>query len=199
MKKVNFKILEDMKKYIPDLNERDYFPTTSHTTAVSVIKQVRKYYNDHLPVDVIAWGRVNQPNILPDKLVLQAQVEFVCKTLGILFECEETQPMVVATHILDGIMFPVYQIELEDFDVTLTISSDTKNWIVSVKSDKELRFDYMELFNPYEKIDLKEYLGIPKRSIYGSYSESKKNFSVKFNSIYRVYMFVFLMMHHLRK
>ena len=46
------------------------------------------------------------------------------------------------------------------------------------------------------KIDLKDYLGIPKNSVYGSYSENKKTFSVKFKSIHRVYMFIFLMIHN---
>lgn len=199
MKKVNFKILEDMKKYIPDLNESDYFPTTSHKTSVSVIKKVRKYYNDNLPVDVIAWERVNQPNLLPDKIVLQAQVAFVCKTLGKLFECEETQPMVVATHISDGILFPVYQIKAEKIGLELTISSNTKSWIISVKSEQKIDFDYMELFDPDEKIELKDYLGIPKSSIYGNYSENKKTFSVNIESIHRTYMFIYLMIYHLRK
>lgn len=199
MKKVNYKVWEDMKRYIPDLDENDYFITTSGKTATAVIKKVREYYNTHLPVDATAWNRVNEPMLLPDKIVLQAQVDFVCKTLGNLFDSQEIQPMVVATHISDGILFPVYQIKEDKIGLEITISSNTKSWIISVKSEQEIDFDYMELFNPDEKIELKDYLGIPKSSIYGNYSENKKTFSVKFKSIHRVYMFIYLMIYHLKK
>lgn len=200
MKKVNYKVWEDMKRYIPDLDENDYFVTISGKTAVSVINQVKKYYEDHLPVDVTAWERVNKPSLLTDSLLFQAQIKFVRETVEeLLFDNKEIQPMVVATHISDGILLPVYQINLEKYGVTLTISSNFNNWIVSTKSEQELNFAYMELFNPYEKIDLKDYLGIPKNSVYGSYSENKKTFSVKFKSIHRVYMFIFLMIHNLRE
>jgi len=200
MKKVNYELWEDMKKYIPELDENDYFITTTAKTQISVIKKVREYYNTHLPVDVLAWKRVNEPILLTDSILFESQIKFVCETFKeLLFDDKEIQPMVVATHISDGILLPVYQIKLEKYGITLTMSSNFKNWIVSVNSEQDLDWNYMELFNPDEKIELKEYLGIPKDSIYGNYSASKKTFSVSIKSIYRMYMFIFLMIHHLRE
>lgn len=60
-KQVHYADLEDMQKYIEGFNPDDYESCGGHTDP-SVTEYVRNYYDEHLPVDVTAWLRVNEPN-----------------------------------------------------------------------------------------------------------------------------------------
>lgn len=61
------------------------------------------------------------------------------------------------------------------------------NWIISIKSDKPLDFDYMGLFNPSEVIPEVYCEGIPKDKIYGSYEENHSQFTIDIVSKYDLY------------
>ena len=60
-KRVHYAELEDMQKYIENFNPNDY-ESCCEETDPSVIEYAKNYYDKHLPVDVNAWIRVNEPD-----------------------------------------------------------------------------------------------------------------------------------------
>ena len=60
-KRVHYAELEDMQKYIEGFNPDDYEICYENTDPF-VVEFARNYYDKHLPVDVTAWMRVNEPD-----------------------------------------------------------------------------------------------------------------------------------------
>ena len=199
-KQVHYYILEDMEKYIKELNPNDY--EISNHTEPSVIEFVRKYYDEHLPVDVTAWMRVNKPNpALIYANFLGDQVTFVRDILFISLlspgKLNFNQPLVISTHYSKSVKLPVYQINLEKYGIKIVLRYNFYNWKVSVKSEKPLNFDFMGIFNPYKEISPIYCEGFPNDKIYGSFEKNPAQFTVEFISNYDLYTFIFLLKKYL--
>ena len=173
-KRVNYAELEDMQKYIVGFNPDDYERCLDFTDP-SVTAFVREYYDKHLPVDVTAWIRVNNPD---EKLSyakgLGDQVCFVrdtiCEMLSSTYEeWRDNLPLVISTHYSKSVKLPVFQINLEKYGIEMILRCNFYDWKISVKSDKPLDFDFMGLFNPTEEISYLYCEGFPKDNVYGSY------------------------------
>jgi len=200
-KRVNYTEMEDMQKYIEGFNPDDY--EYGGETDPSVIAFARDYYDKHLPVDVTAWIRVNEPD---EKLIygkgLGKQVCFVrdeiCKILSSNYdEWKNNPPMVISTHYSKSVKLPVFRIYLEKYGIEIILRDNFYDWKISVKSDKPLDFDYMGLFNPTKKI-LDIYCeGFPQDKVYGSYEENHKEFTIEIASDYDLYTFIFLLKNYL--
>ena len=202
MKKVHYAILEDMQKYIPYFNPKEYESCCSKTDP-DVIAFVRNYYDKHLPVDVTAWTRINEPdaNLIYAK-GLGDQVCFVRDTLYSLLtssyeELRDNPPLVISTHYSKSVKLPVYQINLKKYGIEIVLRYNFYNWIISIKSDKPLDFDYMGLFNPSEVIPEVYCEGIPKDKVYGCYEENHSQFTIDIDSKYDLYTFIFLLKKYL--
>ena len=201
-KRVHYADLEDMKKYIEGFNPDDY-ESCGENTDPSVIEFARDYYDKHLPVDVTAWIRVNEP----DKNLIYAkglgdQVCFVrdilCPLLRSTYqEWIDNPPLVISTHYSKSVKLPVFQINLEKYGIELVLRYNFYNWTISVKSDKPLNFDYMGLFNPTEKILSVYCEGFPKDKVYGSYEQNHSQFTIQIESRYDLYTFIFLLKNYL--
>ena len=201
-KRVHYADLKDMKKYIEGFNPDDY-ESCCESTDPSVVEAVRDYYDKHLPVDVTAWFRVNEP----DKNLIYAkglgdQVSFVRDTLCSLLrstyeEWRDNPPLVISTHYSKSVKLPVYQINMEKYGIEMVLRSNFYDWKISVKSDKPLDFDYMGLFNPTEKISSVYCEGFPKDKVYGSYEQSHSQFTIEIGSRYDLYTFIFLLKNYL--
>lgn len=169
-KQVHYADLEDMQKYIEGFNPNDYESCGGHTDP-SVTEYVRNYYDEHLPVDVTAWLRVNEPNKnLIYAKSLGNQVCFVrdilCQLLSSTYkEWCDNPPLVISTHYS--------------------------------KSDRPLDFDYMGLFNPTEEISYLYCEGFPKEKVYGCYEQNHSMFTIEFCSDYNLYTFIFLLKNYL--
>lgn len=202
MKKVNYAVLEDMKKYIAGFNPKEYEISYSKTDS-AVIEYARDYYDKHLPVDVTAWTRVNEPDpYLIYAKGLDEQVCFVRDTLYRLLtlsyeEWRDNPPLVISTHYSESVKLPVYQINLKKYGIEIVLRYNFYNWIISIKSDKPLDFDYMGLFNPSEVIPEVYCEGIPKDKIYGCYEENHSQFTIDIWSKYDLYTFIFLLKKYL--
>ena len=183
-KRVHYTELKDMQKYIEGFNPDDY-ESCCESTDPSVVEFVRDYYDKHLPVDVTAWIRVNEP----DKNLIYAkglgdQVCFVRDTLCSLLrstyeEWRDNPPLVISTHYSKSVKLPVFQIDMEKYGIEMVLRYNFYDWKISVKSDKPLDFDYMGLFNPTEKISSVYCEGFPKDKVYGSYEQSHSQFTIE--------------------
>lgn len=201
-KRVHYAELEDMQKYIEGFNPDDYESCDEHTDP-SVIAYARDYYDKHLPVDVTAWIRVNEPdeNLIYAK-GLGDQVCFVhdrlCQLLSSTYEerCDNP-PLVISTHYSKSVKLPVFQISLEKYGIEMVLRYNFYNWKISVKSDKSLDFDYMGLFNPTEEISYLYCEGFPRDKVYGSYEQSHSQFTIEIGSHYDLYTFIFLLKNYL--
>ena len=201
-KRVHYAELEDMQKYIEGFNPDDYESCGEHTDP-SVIAYARDYYDKHLPVDVTAWIRVNEP----DKNLIYAkglgdQVCFVRDTLCQLLrptyeEWRDNPPLVISTHYSKSVKLPVFQINLEEYGIEMVLRYNFYDWKISVKSDKSLDFDYMGLFNPTEEISYLYCEGFPRDKVYGSYEQSHSQFTIEIGSHYNLYTFIFLLKNYL--
>ena len=202
-KQVHFQILQDMQKYIPGVNPDDYESNYSVDTDESVINEVRNYYNDHLPVDLTAWIRVNEPDrnlIFGNKL--REQVCFVRDELFPLVikdqkEMRENPVMVISTHVSKSVKLPVYQINLKDYGIEIVLRYNFFNWIISVNSEKALDFDFMNIFNSGEEISYVYCEGFPREKVYGSYENDHSKFTFKIIDDRDLYVFFFLMKKYL--
>ena len=201
-KRVHYAELEDMQKYIEGFNPDDY-ESCGERTDPSVIAYARDYYDKHLPVDVTAWIRVNEPdeNLIYAK-DLGDQVCFVrdrlCQLLRSTYEeLRDNPPLVISTHYSKSVKLPVFQINLEKYGIEMVLRYDFYDWQISVKSDKPLDFDYMGLFNPTEEISYLYCEGFPRDKVYGSYEQSHSQFTIEIGSHYDLYTFIFLLKNYL--
>lgn len=201
-KRVHYAELEDMQKYIEGFNPDDY-ESCGERTDPSVIAYARDYYDKHLPVDVTAWIRVNEPdeNLIYAK-GLGDQVCFVrdrlCQLLRSTYEEWRDNPtLVISTHYSKSVKLPVFQINLEKYGIEMVLRYNFYDWKISVKSDKPLDFDYMGLFNPTEEISYLYCEGFPRNKVYGSYEQSHSQFTIEIGSHYDLYTFIFLLKNYL--
>lgn len=201
-KRVHYAELEDMQKYIEGFNSDDY-ESCGKRTDPSVIAYARDYYDKHLPVDVTAWIRVNEPdeNLIYAK-GLRDQVCFVrdilCQLLRSTYEeWRDNPPLVISTHYSKSVKLPVFQINLEKYGIEMVLRYNFYDWKISVKSDKPLDFDYMGLFNPTEEISYLYCEGFPRDKVYGSYEQSHSQFTIEIGSHYDLYTFIFLLKNYL--
>lgn len=203
-KAVHYTILSDMQKYIPNFDASQYEYSDSQTDP-SVIRYVRNYYSNHLPVDITAWLRVNKPD--PDLLYadrLEEQICFVKDSIcKLLFPNSQdflsNPPLVISTHTSNLVKLPIYQINLKKYGVEIVLRNNFYNWKVSIKSDIPLDFETMGLFDPTCYITSIYCEGFPVEKVYGSYSSNNSKFTVEIASDYKLYTFMYLLMNYLKK
>ncbi|MCR5147169.1 MAG: hypothetical protein K6B70_07535 [Clostridia bacterium] len=201
-KRVHYAYLEDMEKYIKGFNPDDY-ESCGDQSDPSVIEYARDYYAKHLPVDVTAWIRVNEPdeNLIYAK-GLGDQVCFVRDTLHSLLtstyeEWLNNPPMVISTHCSKSVKLPVYQINLEKYGIEIILRYNFYDWKVSIKSERPLEFDFMGLFDPKKEISELCCEGFPEEKVYGCYEKDHSQFTFEIVSRYDLYTYIFLLKNYL--
>ncbi len=201
-KRVHYADMKDMERYMEGFNPDDYEICCGETDP-SIIAYARTYYDKHLPVDVTAWIRVNQPD---ERLIyakgLGEQVCFVRDKIGSLLrstyeEWNENPPMVISTHYSKSVKLPVFQINLEKYGIEMVLRYNFYDWKISVKSDRPLELDYMGLFDPTKEISAIYCEGFPKDKVYGSYEQNHSQFTIELRSDYELYTFMFLLKNYL--
>ena len=202
-KQVNFSILRDMQKYIPDVNAEEFDSSFSNDTDESVINDVKNYYDSHLPVDITAWIRVNEPdkNLIYGKK-LKEQVSFVRDVLFLLItkdsmERRENPVMVISTHVSKNVKLPVYQINLKEYGMEIILRSNFYNWKISVNSEKPVECDFIGLFDPKKEISYFDCEGFPEDKVYGSYESNHSRFTFEIVFFQNVYVFFYLLKNYL--
>lgn len=205
-KNVHYAIFEDIQKYVPKSEIKVAFPEGIKETAFTeseVILFLRKFYDSHLPVDLTAWVRVNQPS---DTLIyaegFRPQVCFVRDTLYSIFysyEEEKNNPVtVISTHTSKSVKLPVYRIYLKEHNIEIILRYNFYNWIISIDSERPLDFDHMGLFNQTKVITHQYCEGFPKDKVYGCYQDSHSKFTIDISSNYDVYTWFYILNRYLQ-
>lgn len=201
-KRVHYADLENMKKYIDDFDPDEYESCTEKTDP-TVVDYVRDYYDKHLPIDVTAWMRVNEPN---ENLFyakgLGEQIRFVQNIICSLLmpnyeEAIDNPPLVISTHYSKSVKLPVFQINLKKYGIEIVLRNNFYDWKISIKSNNPLDFDHMGLFNPEEEISYLFCEGFPKDKVYGSYNQNHSKFTIEISNHYKLYTFMFLLKNYL--
>ena len=209
----NYYILYDMEKYFPNFNRKEYEDKSEE----ELIGICRKYYREHLPVDVTAWIRVNQPD---KKLLFKdgcgKQVCFIrdtiCRNLFLYEEYPEAkggkwddeiykkikafQPKVISTHCSKSVILPVMEIDLKSVDVKLVLRYNFYDWNVTIESEKDIDCDFKGTFTD-EDYRYCFCQGFPKERIYGMYKENHKKFTCCITSDYELFTFMWLLREYL--
>lgn len=196
--RVHYAILADMERYIEDFNPEDY--EVGQYTDLLTIKYLRGYYNAHLPIDITAWIRVNEPFYQGPSEELGKKVSFVRDNINRLLRPNNEEwiifePQVISTHYSHSVTLPVYQIALEEYGIEIILRNNFYDWNVSIKSDIPLDCDFMAVFNPAERIWYCE--GFPKDKIYGCYNQDHSQFTFEIISDYDLYTFFFILKNFL--
>lgn len=204
MKKVNMAFRQDMESYIEGFKP-DNYDWWWGPTDPSVIQYLREYYDEHLPVDVNAWFRVNEPNkdlMYAECVTLQVRFirDIICKLLRPNYEeFRDNLPQVISVYYPKSkpVKLPVFQINLEKYGVELVLRYNVDNWKISIKSEDPLYLNHSGLFNPKEEFSYLDCEGLPEDKVYGSYDQSHSKFTIRVSSDYDLYTLMFLLKNDL--
>jgi hypothetical protein len=199
---VNYAILEDMARYFRE-EELSEYESTCGETSPDALAQIREHYDNHPPVDITAWVRVN----VPDESLIYAkqfanQVVFVRDILGRLLwydviERVSNQPNVISTHVSKSVKLPVYQIIHKKFGLEIVLSNNFYYWVVSIKSEKPISLDFMGLFDETDEVPYYFCYGFPRDKVYGSYVSNNSKFTFEIRDEYQLYVVIFLIKNFL--
>lgn len=129
--------------------------------------------------NVTEWGRAHRTDS-----TYWSQIDFARETLGRIlcptfaeFELFPEDVLVISSHTCQSVVLPVYKFEVGG--VTFVMRRNDSNWMVSVFSLFDIRADFLDLFDPEERISTVYCEGFPPGLVYGSYAESKRQFTVE--------------------
>lgn len=202
--KVHYAILEDMQKYVKGFKKANYESSGSKTDE-DVIHYLRDYYDNHLPVDVTAWARVNNPieQLIYGKY-LGPQICFVrdklCMVLNPDYKYwDKNPPLVISHHYSKSVKLPVYQINIEEYGVELILRNNFYDWKISINSSSPLNFNFMGIFDTIKEIPHIFCEGFPKDKVYENYDKNHSQFTLEIRSDYDLYTFFFLLKKYLEQ
>jgi len=195
MTKINYSELDDMERYNKDFVRADF----ENMNQDDARRKFKTWYSKNLPVDLLTWCRVNEPN---DDMIYKKgywnQIMFIRDTLmGMMcnsYEEYKNNPvLVINTHTSKSIVLPVYQINLFDEKIKLIIRYNFYDWKVSVDSDIEINMDFMGLIKIDEKINSIYCEGFSKEQVFNSYENNKMQFTFEIEDNYKLYTFMYLL------
>ncbi|WCF11591.1 hypothetical protein NDS46_30055 (plasmid) [Paenibacillus thiaminolyticus] len=105
---------------------------------------------------------------------------------------------VVGTHVSKSIVLPVYQIEVKELGLLLTMRGNFYDWKVSVLSKTPIVCDFMNLIDGSKKWSSHYCEGFKNEQIFGSYNENKREFTVEISDDFSLYTFIWLLVRHLK-
>lgn len=149
------------------------------------------------------WANAHQPaETLIYKDSYWDQIIFVRdKIAGLLAKTYEEYKViqasmkVISEHTSKSVRLPVFRVELAD-GTAFTMRYNFYNWKVSVISPRNVKADFMGLFNPNERIHEVYCEGFPKGLVYGPYAENKRQFTIELPpGNYHLFMFFWIFAH----
>ena len=200
MRKIHYSELSDMEKYNKDFIRSDFENMEENEAR----RKFKTWYAQHLPIDLLTWCRVNEPN---DDMIYKKgywnQIVFIRDTIMNMV-CKDYEEyvnnpvLVINTHKSKSIVLPVYQINLFDSKIKIVLRYNFYDWKISIDSDIDINVDFMGLFKSDEKINSVYCEGFKKEQVYDSYSNNKKQFTFEISDIYELYTFMFLLKNYVK-
>jgi len=201
MNRDDFYLLNDMEKYNPHFDRKSY---ESRPTE-EVIAEFRKFYENFAAVDLLTWCRVNEPG---DTMIYKSGYwDQICFVKDVLLnvcwktydDYKKNPPLVVGTHTSKSIDLPIYKIKLSP-DVTIYMRYNFHDWKITVDSTKPIDiyvYSRDGLFNPGETISSCYCEGFDRAGVpvYGSYHDSRNQFTIEIGNNYKLYTFLHLVMN----
>lgn len=196
----NYYLLDDMEKYFPNFNRKEY----ENIPEEGLIIICRDYYENHLPVDVTTWCRVNNPD---ENLIYKKgqgeQICFVRDRIASLFYDNYKDTLlatqVISTHTSKSVLLPVMQLNVPEYGLEIVFRDNFHNWKISIKSKKEINCDFMDIFkeddSPINPIYCE---GFPVDKVYERYIDNKKQFTIQMHDDYKVYVFMYLLSKYIK-
>ena len=212
--KVTYRIsrsrFEDLKKYV-DINDPDLvFSKINYSiiddyeedaSSPELIELISNYYDEHLPINITSWVRVNRPRpTLLYREGLAKQCVFVRDVLNeMLYEGEEEssiiEPQCVSFHTSKSVKLPVFMIEVKKLGLKLILRNNFYDWKMSVISKKPINDDFKGLFDSSKVATFCE--GFPEKYIFGTILQNNKKFTIEVDNDYELYTVVYLIKRQL--
>jgi len=159
---------------------------------------------DNLPMQLQEWANANQPA----KNLIWApgyweQIVFVRDriTEALASSFEELKEImgkiqVISTHTSKSVLLPVFRVELAD-GTFFILRYNFYNWKVSVSSPRDIEVDFLDLFDPRDEANIKDYYceGFPKELVYGPYAKNKRQFTIEIYNDFMVFTFFWIFAH----
>jgi hypothetical protein len=98
---------------------------------------------------------------------------------------------VIGTHTSTRVKLPVYQIILPN-GTKFTLRCNFYDWKVSVQSPVAVEADFMNLFDPTERILSVHCEGFPKDLVFGPLAQNQYEFTLAVNNDYDLYTFFWI-------
>jgi len=193
----NYYLLNDMQMYNKGFNRKQWENVPVNTCK----EEFKKYYEDKLPIDLLTWCRVNEPE---DKMLWKEgfweQIIFVRDTIMDLLsdsyeEFKSNPVLVISTHRSKSIVLPVYQINYKG--IKMIIRNNFYDWKVTVDSKVQLNFDMMSLFNIKKRINSTLCEGFKYNQVFDSYENNKNKFTFEIEDQYKLYTFMYLLKNYI--
>jgi hypothetical protein len=199
-------IMEDIMKYIKILKKDEL----TNKSTEQIITYAKGLYRNKIEsgdeIDLLSWMRVNEPsdNMIYKKEYWKSNV-FFRDTIPFLLlqdyeEYKKFSTMVISTHTSKSILLPVVKMFISKHNMTVIVRHDFHDFKISIKSEKELIFDTMNLFKQDRKINSIDCEGFKEEWVYDSYTNNKKQFTIKINDgYYEAYTFFYILKNYLSK
>lgn len=105
---------------------------------------------------------------------------------------------VVGTHVSKSIKLPVFELDLQEkYGLKIFMRDNFHDWKVSIKSDRDIDCDFMNLFEEIEAISYLYCEGMTKDQIFGMHKENKKEFTIEIYNNYQLYTFMWILKNYL--
>lgn len=192
----------DMKRYNPNFHE-DQVKDMSDREIRDMFK---KYYSEHLPVDLLAWMRVYEPE---EKMSFKRgywhQTVFVRDELARMlhknYEEYKADPVkVISTHMSKSIVLPVYYIYLEAYDTKIIMRNNFYDWKISIESEYTIHGIDDFITKEEKPINPIYCEGFEESWVYGMYKDNYKKFTVEIGSNdYNLYTFLYMVKNSLQR
>lgn len=105
---------------------------------------------------------------------------------------EET--LVISHHWSKSVRLPVYRLTLKD-GTTLVMRYNFSDWKVSVNSQREIRINFLNLFDSTPVVHHVYCEGFPKELVFGSYLQSGRQFTFEITTNHKLFTFCWLLTH----
>ncbi len=114
-----------------------------------------------------------------------------------LYEAISNRISVISTHTSKSILLPVYEIVYPGSNLKFIARNNFYDWKVSVISDRPVKADFGNLFNPKQKVPSVYCEGFNPLWVFGPHGENDKKFTVELQGNYDTYTFFWLVRHAL--